>query len=103
MNVAATETAIEHLPRLSTSLISDMHAFIKTFETLSTAILQAKQRWPKYQFVLCSEYDMGEREPFGTFDAFSSFLISADLGCASLTYDPQKSVGLVIAEHEPDE
>lgn len=103
MDATATETAVNHLPCLSTHLINEMFAFIEKFTSLSTATLKAKERWPLYQFVLCSELDMGERDPFETFEQFSVFLISADLGCASLTYDPYKSVGLVIAEHEPDE
>lgn len=101
MNVAVN--AVDHLPRLSLELINDMHTFIKKFRSLTTAISEAKQRWPQYQFILCSELDMGERDAFQVCKGFSFFLVSADLGCASLTFDPEKSVGLVIAEHETDE
>lgn len=103
-----TEKSIEsgipnkvNLPTLCPTLLDDIGQLFSIY-SLEKAIVMAKKNWPQYRFVHCSEHDMFEKEPFKVFNGFSFFLIAATLGCAMLTDQPNKSVGLIIAEHEPD-
>lgn len=100
----SVEDSIENsanLPTLCPTLIDDMGQLFSIY-SLEKAMTVAKEKWPQFRFVLCSEHDMYEKEPYKTFNGFSFFLIAATLGCATLTYQPNKSVGLIISEHEPD-
>ena len=90
-----------NLPTLCPTLIDDMGQLFSIY-SLEKAIVVAKKNWPQFRFVHCSEHDMYEKEPFKVFNGFSFFLIAATLGCATLTYQPNKSVGLIISEHEAD-
>lgn len=89
------------LPRLSPIIIEDMSQLFSIY-SLEKAVIMAKSNWPQFRFIHCSEDDMHEKEPFKVLDGFSFFLIAASLGCASLTYEPHKSIGLIVAEHELD-
>lgn len=89
------------LPRLSPIIIEDMGQLFSIYP-LERALAMAKNNWPQFRFIQCSEDDMHEKEPFRVFNGFSFFLIAASLGCASLTHEPHKSIGLIVAEHEPD-
>ena len=100
----SAEDSIENsanLPTLCPTLIDDMGQLFSIY-SIEKAMIVAKQKWPQFRFIHCSEYDMYEKEPYKTFNGFSFFLIAATLGCATLTYQPNKSVGLIISEHEPD-
>lgn len=103
-SVEPSAEAIDHsanLPTLCPIIIDDMGQLFSIY-SLEKAVLMAKTNWPQFRFIHCSEDDMFEKEPFRVFKGFSFFLIGASLGCATLTNDPNKSVGLIIAEHEPD-
>lgn len=53
------------------------------------------------RFTLCSEDDMGMREPYLTGKGYDLHLVAvSDGGCSSLTLDPENCGGLVIAVHE---
>lgn len=98
--------AVDAKPNISFSALNAEHisqiAEVFTQYTFNEALNMAKHKWPEFRFIGCSEYDMGEKEPFQRFEGFSFFLMAASLGCASLTYDLSKSVGLIVAEHEDD-
>ncbi|MEI6894130.1 MAG: hypothetical protein V5789_05760 [Colwellia sp.] len=101
VNTQSETEALTTLPTLCPHLIEDMGQLFSIY-TLSKAMSIAKHNWPQYRFIQCSEYDMDEKEPFKVFNGFSFFLIAASFGCATLTFEPHKSVGLIIAEHEVD-
>ena len=104
LNTKPSENSLDNsanLPTLNQFLIDDMSQLFSIYP-IEKALLMAKSNWPQFRFIHCSEYDMAEKEPFKVFNNFSFFLIGASLGCATLTYEPHKSVGLIVAEHEPD-
>jgi hypothetical protein len=86
---------------LCTELIDEISQVFEHYQ-FDVAIQVAQKNWPQYRFIGCSEYDMGEKEPFKALNGFSFFLIAASLGCATLTIEPSQSVGLIVAQHEDD-
>lgn len=89
------------LPTLTDNMINDIGEVFKQYH-VDLGMEVAKKNWPQYRFIRCSEYDMGEKEPYKVFKDFSFFLIAASLGCASLSNEPHKAVGIIISEHEED-
>jgi hypothetical protein len=59
-----------------------------------------KQDFPHLRFILCSEDDTGEREPYLQFDDFDLHLFSGGSGCLGLTHDTHNFRGVVIALRE---
>lgn len=59
-----------------------------------------KRDYPHLRFVLCSEDDTGEREPYLQFDNFDLHLMSDGNGCLGLTLDVSNFRGVVIALRE---
>ena len=93
MSVAALQNRIE----------GDVSNIIQRLESLAVneqVIADARKNYPQYRFVLCSEDDMYEQEPYQTCNHFDVHLIKAGMGCSSLTRDIDDCAGLVIALHE---
>ncbi len=102
MSDAALEAKIE-THTLTLEAIDNVIDAIKQVGATDEGLNQLKQTWPQYRFFLCSDDDMGAKEPYWSCAEFSIFLIAASLGCASLTNDPASSAGVIIATIEADE
>ncbi|MGL1959294.1 MAG: hypothetical protein OCD00_18535 [Colwellia sp.] len=100
MKMINKNSVLKH--RLTPEIINSMQQLFENVGATEKGLHNAMAHWPQYRFILCSEDDMGEREAFSTNTKFAIFLIAASLGCASLTHDPSKAVGLIIATYEDD-
>jgi hypothetical protein len=57
--------------------------------------------YPHLRFTLCSDHDMGVKEPFRECSFFDCHLVSlSQSGCSSITSHVDHCSGLVIALHE---
>jgi hypothetical protein len=64
-------------------------------------IASLRSSYPAVRFTLCSEDDMGAREPYQTGKGYDLHLVAANQGgCSHLTFDLSECSGLVIALHE---
>lgn len=70
-----------------------------TMGTLNEATLEAlKQTWPGMRFTLCSDDDMPARlPPVLTRERFNLYLVNGSEHCLSLTDDPLRAIGVVLA------
>jgi hypothetical protein len=63
-----------------------------TLETL-------KQTWPDLRFTLCSDDDMPARmQPALREKHFNLYLVGGSEHCLSLTDDPERAIGVVLAQ-----
>ncbi|TXR53056.1 hypothetical protein [Reinekea thalattae] len=88
---------------LTSDAINDIVNQLNEYGANDESLRQLKQDWPQFRFILCSEDDMGAKEPYMETDSVQLHLIAASLGCASLTREPENAVGLVIAVIEPED
>jgi hypothetical protein len=62
------------------------------------ALATIKQSWPDLRFTLCSDDDMPMRMPPALRrDKFNLYLVNGNEHCLSLTDDPRKAIGVVLA------
>lgn len=67
------------------------------------ALASLKQRWPELRFTLCNDDDMPARMPPAVQrDAFNLYLVGEGEHCISLTDDPLRAIGVVIAQRDED-
>lgn len=65
------------------------------------ALAGLKQTWPELRFTLCSDDDMPARLPPAVQrDTFNLYLIGEGEHCVSLTDDPLRAIGVVLASVE---
>lgn len=58
-----------------------------------------KQTWPDLRFTMCSDDDMPARmKPALSENAFNLYLIGGSEHCLSLTDDPERAIGVVVAQ-----
>ncbi len=58
-----------------------------------------KQSWPDLRFTLCSDDDMPARmKPALSEKDFNLYLIGGSEHCLSLTDDPERAIGVVVAQ-----
>lgn len=88
---------------LTPEAIEDFIATLTEKGANDSTLIEMKGNWPQFRFILCSEDDMGAKEPYWENDEFQLHLIAASLGCASLTRTPESSIGVVIATIEPED
>ena len=59
------------------------------------------ERYPNVRITLCSEDEMGCREPYQSYGHYDLYLYAQQAsGCLTLTHYPESSSGLVVALHE---
>ena len=85
---------------LSESLLAELTERLVAFHPTWQTVQWLRGEYPHIRFILCSEDDMAEREPYQTHAGFDIHLMAGGLGCACLTDSIEKSVGLVVALHE---
>ncbi len=62
---------------------------------------QLSKLYPNVRITLCSEDEMGSREPYQSYEHYDLHLYARQAsGCLTLTYFPEASSGLVVALHE---
>lgn len=62
---------------------------------------QLSKLYPNVRITLCSEDEMGCREPYQSYEHYDLYLYAQQAsGCLTLTYYPEASSGLVVALHE---
>lgn len=88
---------------LTQQAIEDFIALLNAKGATDPTLSEMKALWPQFRFILCSEDDMGGKDPYWENDDYQLHLIAASLGCASLTRAPESSVGVVIATIEPED
>ncbi|MBW8191497.1 hypothetical protein K0504_10655 [Neiella marina] len=91
---------VQSAPLLSMDFLNQLAAQLIELAATPNTVQLLREQFPEIRFLLCSDDDMAEREPFLSFDAFGFYLMSGGLGCACLTNDMDKAVGVIIATIE---
>ncbi|WP_143824583.1 DUF6129 family protein [Neiella marina] len=86
--------------QLSMAFLNELADMLIAYHPSWQTVQWLRQRFPAIRFLLCSEDDMADREPFLGFEEFGFYLMAGGWGCASLTEDIDKSVGVIIATVE---
>ncbi|GAA5214945.1 DUF6129 family protein [Corallincola platygyrae] len=87
---------------LNQEIIDDLARELAKADLSEAYVAELRQRFPDVRFILCSEDDMGEREPYLALENVDLHLMAAQLGCACLTNNPEQSIGLILATREED-
>jgi len=67
------------------------------------SLVTLKQTWPDLRFTFCNDDDMPARLPPALKrDKFNLYLVGGSEHCLSLTDDPKKAIGVVVAEVDAD-
>ena len=67
------------------------------------ALLTLRKGWPELRFTLCNDDDMPARLPAALIrDKFNLYLVSGGEHCLSLTNDPLRAIGVVLAGVDED-
>ena len=62
------------------------------------ALQELRQRWPDLRFTLCSDDDMPSRmKPVVQRERVNLYLVGGGEHCLSLTDDPMRAIGVVLA------
>ncbi|PWI33862.1 hypothetical protein DI392_06585 [Vibrio albus] len=82
--------------------IAQIGAVLEGLEYIDDDMMtRMRSAYPNLRFTLCSEDDMGEREPYESFCGFDLHLVTSGEGrCSSLTYHLEQCTGIVVALHE---
>ncbi|MDB1124162.1 DUF6129 family protein [Vibrio algarum] len=84
------------------SEIKQLGFLIENLDTIDDlALRKVRTSYPHLKFTLCSEDDIGEREPYYRFATFDLHLVCVSKGsCSHLTHNISSCNGVVIALHE---
>ena len=64
-----------------------------------TTLETLKQSWPDLRFTLCNDDDMPARmKPVLSEKRFNLYLVGGGEHCLSLTDDPERAIGVVLAQ-----
>jgi hypothetical protein len=68
-----------------------------------SALDSLKRRWPELRFTFCNADDMPARmKPVRSIERFRLYLVGGGEHCLSLTDDPQRAIGVVLAQVDED-
>ncbi|TCS39732.1 hypothetical protein [Reinekea marinisedimentorum] len=98
-----TQAQAINTENLTPAAIEEFTALLNEKGANDSTLAEMKTQWPQFRFILCSEDDMGGKDPYWENDDYQLHLIAASLGCASLSRSPESSVGVIIATIEPDD
>ncbi len=75
----------------------EIDALLGNPEAGAAAIAELRARFPKLSLTRVDPSDLGMDTPFRQYGRFSLFLVDGSAHCWSLTDDPGRATGLVIA------
>lgn len=87
---------------IATDTLSEIAQRAAASGMLGEATLNSlKQAWPDLRFTLCSDDDMPARmKPALSGERFNLYLIGGSEHCLGLTDDPERAIGVVLAQVE---
>jgi hypothetical protein len=66
--------------------------------TADTAVGEFRQRFPGVSVTRCDLSDMGDAPPFRRLPRFNLYLVDRSDHCVTLTCDPKRASGIVLAQ-----
>ncbi len=85
---------------LTSDTLQQIASTAASIGTLNEAALESlKKIWPDLRFTFCSDDDMPARLPPALRnDRFNLYLVGGGEHCLSLTVDPERAIGVVLAQ-----
>jgi len=78
---------------------ANANAIAQQGELNDTTLVVLKKTWPDLRFTLCNDDDMPARLPPALKrEKFNLYLVNGSEHCLSLTDDPLRAIGVVLAE-----